>query len=703
MLTRIPLSSPHCGKAPCLIKVGGVILFDEFAQSALLTQPAILSKLLLMLMYAFLNALGVKVWLGRERSKEEFVREAKKTRGNLTEACIPITSALYRVALFVLYSICLNSVGEYAGLLGLLLTSGLSLYVAVTGGLSGVVLTLYPLIKAKAAGCLPAFIGNNSKQQRTGTDLQGRDGAPSSQAPSSQPPIGDIGLEEQENLAKYALIALLTLPAVPNIVYVPLGLLYLGFAQLTLLLGRMASDHIIASKPKDAVRPDKAAPPAQEAAKSIKLAALLAKVEANQELASKLEVDAATLGEMRHELERGKESSQPAASEKGSTDSLVWDCTCLPDCLHERVPEWANGSAAPAKTAIGWIRPIFSLKQSNGMAMVQQAVPYGETSVVTLAGGMASLVTSIALSQLVAYGSWAATDTSLMGDVQVNGTVVHAFRGQLDVQTTIVHALKMNLWVMWCALGVHVVFICILPFLRANSQMQGLIGAERWKRVVSCVLVALCILFVSLLPITIVLWLLDEVFLISIFAHLQTCYANSFAAIYTLHLAWPSLLPLAEVLELFDDPTAAFQELLDSLASIAHYIDFDPAYFAQNILALGALNVVLNLLKVLAAVGAKMFDLFDVLQALFRKQAVALSDQRTLQVHKCLADPKRAEADVALGLLCQRLGTTLEDVLVARTLDWNGRQRQIFADFHVADVLSVVHLLHENGSLTEVR
>ena len=157
-------------------------------------------------------------------------------------------------------------------------------------------------------------------------------------------------------IAECALGVLLALPILPNLVYLPLGGLFLAFVKLSFAAGRKSLDLI------------------------------------------------------------------------ESTATSEWRCC-------QRLEALAKTAAAATKPAISWLAPLGSLELSSGMSMVVQGLAYTETSVSTLAGGLACVLGCLALSPLVAYGTWAAEQGRLEPDY--------------DVEASTVDAVQARLWILW--------------------------------------------------------------------------------------------------------------------------------------------------------------------------------------------------------------------------------------------------------------
>ena len=243
-----------------------------------------------------------------------------------------------------------------------------------------------------------------------------------------------------------------------------------------------------------------------------------------------------------------------------------------------------------------------TLKLTNGMTRTTQGLEFSETSISTLAGSVACLLGGVALSPVIAYAVWTATDR-------------------------LVNATSKPPW--------------------------------------------------------------------------QVCYADSFANLLTLRIDWSNLLPpLDEIFDFLQDPVPVLEELLQALASITRFLEFDPSYFVENIAALNLVNVVLGLLKVVATFGNKLFAALDALHSLMflgvRHESEA-DDEETVQVHECVADPTHFQKEAAIDLLCQKCGSTCSAVIQATTLNWSDK------DLRARDASVVVDLMCISGSLTSVR
>ena len=87
--------------------------------------------------------------------------------------------------------------------------------------------------------------------------------------------------------------------------------------------------------------------------------------------------------------------------------------------------------------------------------MVVQGLPYTATSLSTLAGGIASVLGCLALSPLVAYGTWAAEQGRLEPDY--------------DVEDSAVEAVQARLWIPWLLVAMPVLLFA--PDFRSRFDL----------------------------------------------------------------------------------------------------------------------------------------------------------------------------------------------------------------------------------------
>ena len=103
----------HSRLSPCLVASGGVKLLNAFMSATFFANPVVLSRLVLLFLYAHLLSLGGLVWGGRDvRSKQEFVAEAMrmcKPEEKVFRQRIPFASAHYAAARWILYGIAFSA------------------------------------------------------------------------------------------------------------------------------------------------------------------------------------------------------------------------------------------------------------------------------------------------------------------------------------------------------------------------------------------------------------------------------------------------------------------------------------------------------------------------------------------------------------------------------------------------------------------
>ena len=144
---------------------------------------------------------------------------------------------------------------------------------------------------------------------------------------------------------------------------------------------------------------------------------------------------------------------------------------------------------------------------------------------------------------------------------------------------------------------------------------------------------------------------------------IAVAYTHSYGSLLSLQIRWPSLLPsLKRLAEIFEQPWAEFTQLLESLANVLQFVNFDPSYFLRSASALSAVNFVLGLLKLLATYSSKAFaavdTCFTVLRTVLRgnMKLGGATDEVTLQIHECVAPTEHA----VMEALFARVGIDLE-------------------------------------------
>ena len=173
---------------------------------------------------------------------------------------------------------------------------------------------------------------------------------------------------------------------------------------------------------------------------------------------------------------------------------------------------------------------------------------------------------------------------------------------------------------------------------------------------------------------------------------IAVAYSHSFDSLLSLQIRLPNLLPsLERLVDIFEDPWAAFTQLIESLANVLQFVNFDPSYFLRSASVLSAVNFLLGLLKLLATYSSKAFALVDACSTLSRcdaKVGVA-ADKVTLQVHECVAPTEHA----IMEALFTRVGVSLD------AGKWNFAQ-QALTDGDMQAVVRGVRL--NSGSLASL-
>jgi len=282
--------------------------------------------------------------------------------------------------------------------------------------------------------------------------------------------------------------------------------------------------------------------------------------------------------------------------------------------------------------------------------------PYTETSTHTFAGGLACVLSSLALSPMVCYGMLAAEQERLEPDFDLEDSMVDWVQAALDPHSLSVLHVVLALLPFCCCVG-GVVSASI-----GSKEDQEKITRGAWTRA--------CIFFFAPLivlgPLVAVFAFLDDAYIESIFQRTQICYTDSFASLFAVQqLDWVGLQPFADsvseavadflgrqqaaaqsvvnALRALSDPQALLMELGEAVGNMSRYEEVDPSYYAECVSALCVLNLALGLLKLLVTFGCKAFSLFDAVRRLLSGQNE--KDEQgdgTVQVHECMVHTQQA-------------------------------------------------------------
>ena len=126
-------------------------------------------------------------------------------------------------------------------------------------------------------------------------------------------------------------------------------------------------------------------------------------------------------------------------------------------------------------------------------------------------------------------------------------------------------------------------------------------------------------------------------------------HASMFEALGALQLDLDGVLPsLDELAEVLSDPAAALASVVERIANLSSYAELDPAYLAEGVGLLAAINLVLSFVKLLATYGRKLFALVDAAKAITGHGAGSEGDDGTVQVYETMTN---LEAVAILDLL----------------------------------------------------
>ena len=124
---------------------------------------------------------------------------------------------------------------------------------------------------------------------------------------------------------------------------------------------------------------------------------------------------------------------------------------------------------------------------------------------------------------------------------------------------------------------------------------------------------------------------------------IATTYTSSFAGLGASYLDWDGLLPSFDaVLDVISDPKAALLGVVELIANLSSYAEMDPAYLANGVQALQAINLVLSFVKLLATYARKLFALMDTVRSILKTytgyEAASGGDDGTVQVYDTMTD-----------------------------------------------------------------
>ena len=73
------------------------------------------------------------------------------------------------------------------------------------------------------------------------------------------------------------------------------------------------------------------------------------------------------------------------------------------------------------------------------------------------------------------------------------------------------------------------------------------------------------------------------------------------------------------MLALILDPGAVLGDLVQRIANVAAYAEYDPRYFTEATRTLSTLNFMLSVLKIIASYGRRVFNVIDTAKAVLQK------------------------------------------------------------------------------------
>ena len=314
--------------------------------------------------------------------------------------------------------------------------------------------------------------------------------------------------------------------------------------------------------------------------------------------------------------------------------------------------ELSVGFADATKSVFGWVGSMASFNLRDGAIgkTVVRGTKSEQTSLQTLAGGLASLWLTLALSAPSVYSAWWAADG-----------------GGFSIVSFVASTLLIVL--LWLAVTLENEYE---KMLRCYEEYR----IAPWIAQGSCLFVAVALVW----------WASTAQDAVSI------AYTHTLDALLALHLKWPELLPsLADVIAILEDPFSALNTGNERAIEAASSIQFDPLLFIQGAEALATVNFALAVLKVLATYGREAFAVVDTLrQFLVGGKGLCLVSS-VVQVQECVAPPERAEVDAFLV----KMGVSREELAMMQEVDWSNRA------LDDADMAAVGVLLSD-GSISQL-
>ena len=397
-------------------------------------------------------------------------------------------------------------------------------------------------------------------------------------------------------------------------------------------------------------------------------------------------------------------------SEEDSS-KLVW--VNLPNSLAGRCCcKWTDALADPTRACLSWIQSISIFSHVDGVLSRPQgkALAFTSTSYATLAGGISCFWVLLALAPVASHIAWArslessggvaAFASSAVGEVDFGSGAL----GDVDFGSGASGEWEWNwnwVWgslIAWLCLGAAIVLGCcsagnvlaghfvyqrnleeyfpkfwVEAFAQDEWSSLTLRTRGRVKTAGACSLFAL-IFFIFTVPQT-----------ADAKERIATTYASSFGVLSDLQLDLGGIFPSSdELVAVLSDPAAALSSVVQRIASLSSYAEFDPAYFAEGVQALTAINLVLNFVKLFATYGQKLFALMYSAKLILKTYAgyepASEGDDGTVQVYETMTG---LEAIAILNLLSKKevkdgekkevkeQGMSLAELVLLDELDFN--------------------------------
>ena len=337
-------------------------------------------------------------------------------------------------------------------------------------------------------------------------------------------------------------------------------------------------------------------------------------------------------------------------------EQQVW--IYIPKRLPTGICKWSDTIAGPMRTCLSWLQSTSIFSHADGVLGWPQgnALAFTSTSYATLAGGLSCFWVLLAITSPAPHAALARARSF----TSYNETTATAN----DTKLAVVDMDRLTgewswVWgslIVWLSLGVAIVLCCcsagnVLAGKKVYSTDMEFCFPECWVDLFvhkdwddlqhqARLLVKIsgtCSLFATIVFIFTASQTAEAKELIA------TTYTSSFAGLSASHLDWDGVLPsFDEVLDVMSDPQAALSSVVECIANLSRYAEVDPAYLANGVRALQAINLVLSFVKLLATYARKLFALVDTVRSILKTytgyQAASGGDDGTVQLYDTMTD-----------------------------------------------------------------